>query len=47
LNNGENKEIEVATRTQAYPDEKNPNILFSKKTSIIKKGFTDIIGSVV
>ena len=47
LNDGDNNEIEVATRTQNWTDDENENLLYSKKTSIIKKAFADIVSSVV
>jgi hypothetical protein len=46
-NDGENNEIEVATRTQNWTDKDNQNLLYSKKTSLIKKNFADIVKSVV
>jgi hypothetical protein len=46
LNDGDNNQLEVATRTQNWTDKDNENLLYSKKTSIIKKAFADIVGAV-
>ena len=38
-----NNEILVATRTETYPDEKDPNLTINKKTSIVKKAFSKVL----